>query len=359
MERDFRPGLFRLAGSFQLGGRVALFVRLLPHLAIAPDFQIEPVGKRVDHRNADAVQSARNFVSVAIEFSARVQHGEDDFGGGLLLGGVHIDGNAAAIVGDGDAVIVVHDDVDLIAVARHRFVDGIVDHFPDEVVQAKLAGRADVHCRALANRFEASENFDRSSVVLVPACRRGRPGGLRGRSLFVTHGSCVSSVRAADCDRQRANSRSGHASIMFGKAVERKCATLARLAGLPCPLAPLSLAMQTRAGTRRVFLISIPPHSEISEGRGGDPQFPPAEGGARPLFLPRDFRLARSGQAPHAGKPRAEQSAVQEDSGTLKFYRNGGSIDKPILWRKVVLSLVISIYYAMSGRLERRIPRDE
>ena len=355
MKRDFRAGLFRLAGSFQLRGRVALFVRLFPHFAIAPDFQIEPVGKRVDHRNAHAVQPARNFVGVAIEFSARVQHGHDNFRGRLLLRGVHVDGNAAAVVGDGDAVVVVHHDVDLVAVARHRFVDGVVDHFPDEMVQAELAGRADVHRRALANRLEASENFDRGSVVLVPACRRGRPGGLRGRSLFVTHGSCVSSVRAADCDRLRANSRSGHASIVFGKAVERKCATLARLAGLPCPLAPLSLAMRTRAGTRRVFLVSIPPHTEISEGRGGDPQFPPAEGGARPSFCRAISGSPVLVRRPTLANRRPNKVPFRRIPEHLNFTGMEANSQADSCDVDLVLSLLISVYYRMSRQTVGRL----
>ena len=164
---DFRAGLARFAGSFELRCGNAFFVGLLPDFAVAPDFEIEPVGERVDDGDADAVQAARNFVGVAIEFSAGVQDGHHDFGGGLFLGGVHVDGNAAAVVDYGDAVIVVHGDVDFVAEAGHGFVDGIVDHFPDEMMQAQFAGRADVHRGAFANGFESAENFDRGCVVLV------------------------------------------------------------------------------------------------------------------------------------------------------------------------------------------------
>ena len=165
---DLRAGFFRFAGSFQLRSGDALFVGLLPDFALAPDFEIEPVGKRVDDRDADAVQAAGNFVGVAIEFSARVQDGHHDFGGGLFFGGVHVHGNAAAVVDHGDAVVVVHDDVDLVAVAGHRFVNGVVDNFPDEMVQTHFAGRADVHRGAFADGFDAAENFNGSRVVLVP-----------------------------------------------------------------------------------------------------------------------------------------------------------------------------------------------
>ena len=185
VERDFRSGLARLAGSFELRGGHALFVGLFPDLSIAPDFEIEPVGESVDDGNADAVQAARNFVSVAIEFSAGVQHGHHDFRGGLFLRGMHVHGNAAAVVDHGDADIVVHGDVDFIAEAGHGFVHGIIHHFPDQVMQSELAGGTDVHRRTLADRFDAAQHFDGCGVVLVPA--------FCGRSFLFSHGSCVSS----------------------------------------------------------------------------------------------------------------------------------------------------------------------
>ena len=91
------------------------------------------------------METAGNFVGVAIEFSAGVKNGEDDFGGGTLFRGVHIDGNAAAIVHDGDGIIGMDSDVDFIRKAGHGFVDGVVHNFPDEMVQSHFAGGADVH----------------------------------------------------------------------------------------------------------------------------------------------------------------------------------------------------------------------
>ena len=41
-----------------------------------------------------------------------------------------------------------------------RFVDGVVDHLVDEVVQTSGPGGADVHGRALAHRFQALEDLD-------------------------------------------------------------------------------------------------------------------------------------------------------------------------------------------------------
>ena len=174
MKRDFCAGLARLAGDLELRSGNALFVGLLPDFAIAMNFEIEPVGERVDDGNADAVKAAGNFVGIAVEFPASMEDGHHHFGGGLFLGGVHVDGNAAAIVDDGYGIIFVDGDVDFVAEPGQRFVDGIVDDFPDEMMQAEIAGGTDVHRGTLANGFDAAEDFDGSCVVLVPRAFAGR-----------------------------------------------------------------------------------------------------------------------------------------------------------------------------------------
>src|SRR5712691_9962435 len=181
VKSDFRAGLACLAGLLQLGGRLAFLVGLFPHLAIALNFQLQPVGKRVDHGNAHAVQAAGNFVGLAVEFSARMQQRHYHFHRGALFRLVHVHGNAAAVVHHSDGLVGVHGDVDLIGVAGQRFVYGVVHHFPDEMVQAHLSRRADVHCGAQAHGFESAENFDGFRVVLVAALRRA------AYVFFVTH----------------------------------------------------------------------------------------------------------------------------------------------------------------------------
>ena len=100
-----------------------------------------------------------------------------------------VDRDAATVVDDLDAAVGEHRDDDPVAVAGQRLVDGVVDDLPHQVVQAALAGRADVHARALAHRLEALEDLDRGGVVGRgegdggDRCRHrlGRLGGGRGR----------------------------------------------------------------------------------------------------------------------------------------------------------------------------------
>jgi hypothetical protein len=56
-------------------------------------------------------------------------------------------------------------DHDGLGVARHGLVDGVVDDFVDEVVEAAGAGVADEHARALADGLQAFEDLDVLRVV--------------------------------------------------------------------------------------------------------------------------------------------------------------------------------------------------
>src|SRR3974390_1283245 len=167
MKSHLRSGLARFPGLAQLRGRLALFIALLPNSAITLNFELEPVRKRVYHGNADAVQSARYLVGLAVKLTSGVQNGHDDFRRRTLLGGVHVDRNAAAVVDDGNGVVGMNRDVDLVGKARHRFVNGIVDNFPYEVVQTHFAGRADVHGRTQAHSFETAKHLNGFGVVLM------------------------------------------------------------------------------------------------------------------------------------------------------------------------------------------------
>jgi hypothetical protein len=69
---------------------------------------------------------------------------------------------------------------DLVAVAGERLVDGVVDHFEHQVMQAgSVRGVADVHPGALAHRLQAFQYLDRIAIVVV------RLAGLRIHLLHV------------------------------------------------------------------------------------------------------------------------------------------------------------------------------
>src|SRR5581483_2904237 len=164
-EGDPRAAFFGFADFLQSSLGIAALVALLIHLAVALDLDLQGFRERVDHGNADAVQAAGNFVGSFVEFAAGVKFGQHDFGGGNVFGRMNVDGNAAAVVGYGDAVIDVNDDFDRVAVPGKRLVDRVIDDFIDQMVQTALAGVADVHPGPFSDGFKAFENFDVIGVV--------------------------------------------------------------------------------------------------------------------------------------------------------------------------------------------------
>ena len=171
-----------------------LWYVLPPDEAVLVDLHVHPGGQRVDHRDADAVQTAGDRVRLAVELAAGVQHGQRDLDAGLLQLRVQVDRDAAAVVDDPHPAVGQQHDVDGVAVAGQRLVDGVVDDLPDQVVQAALAGGADVHAGPLADRLQALEHGDRLGAVLLLLLRchprslsrtgrtaRGTPGRRRTR----------------------------------------------------------------------------------------------------------------------------------------------------------------------------------
>jgi hypothetical protein len=136
-------------------------------LAVARDLDLEPGRERVDDRDADAVQSARDLVAVRVELAAGVQRGHHDLERRALGLGVQVDRDAAPVVGDRDRVVAVDDDADRVAVAGERLVDRVVHDLVHEVVETADADVADVHRGTLADGLEALQHRDVGRVVVV------------------------------------------------------------------------------------------------------------------------------------------------------------------------------------------------
>ena len=153
--------------------------------AVAVDLDLDPCRKRVDHRDTHTVEAARHLVPVATELATGVQHGEHDLGSGeVFILGMFSDRDATAVVANLNAAVRKNRDIDPAAVAGHRLVDGVVDDFPDKMVQTRRARRADVHPWAFADGFEAFENGDVLRAV-------GRRFGGGQRRLLAGRGRCV------------------------------------------------------------------------------------------------------------------------------------------------------------------------
>ena len=190
----------RGAVDLERGDRVAMFKAHPMLFAVAPDRQFEPFRQRVDHRNPDAVQTARHLVRIVVagvlELPAGVELGHDDLGRRNAFFGVNAGRDAAAIVLDADRSVAVQRDQDQVAMPRKRFVDRIVRNLEHHVMQPRpVVGIADIHARALADRIQALENLDRIGAISIGV---GQVGIGAGRHIFrgVRHADYIGSKAA-------------------------------------------------------------------------------------------------------------------------------------------------------------------
>ena len=132
-------------------------------LATAVDFEQQPGGQGVHNAHAHTVETTRHFVALAAELAASVQHGEHYFSSAFALmwaRWVGVNRNTAAVVFYPATTVGLDDDVDAGTKTCHCFVNSVVDHFPDEVVQASQTRGTDVHTRAFADGVEAFQDLN-------------------------------------------------------------------------------------------------------------------------------------------------------------------------------------------------------
>jgi hypothetical protein len=140
---------------------MSAFERHLPEGAVALHAGTQLGRERIDHAGADPVQAACGLVVALLELPSRMQHREDHFERALLRLGMLVDRNPSSVVSDRDrAAVLVQCQGDVRGIAIHRFVDGVVEDLPDQMMEAGGTDTADVHARTLANGLEAFENGD-------------------------------------------------------------------------------------------------------------------------------------------------------------------------------------------------------
>ena len=147
-------------------------------MAVAGDLDLEPLGDSVDAFRADAVGATGELVAALAVFAAGVEGGEHHLDAGNAVLRVDIDGDAAAVVADGNGTVDVDVDLDAGAEIGEMFVDGVVEHLGNAVVERTLVGAADIHTGLLPDGFEALEFAEFGGVVGVGA-------GLVGYVAFV------------------------------------------------------------------------------------------------------------------------------------------------------------------------------
>ena len=86
------------------------------------------------------MQTGRNLVGIAVEFSTRVQFRHDDLNRSHMLLGVDVRRNAAPVIDDANAVSRQNGDFDMGAKTGQRFIDRVIYNFPNKMVKAHGIG---------------------------------------------------------------------------------------------------------------------------------------------------------------------------------------------------------------------------
>ena len=139
---------------------LALGILLHEDLAFPVDFGRQVRGKGVDAGDAHAVETAGHLVAVLAELTAGVEHGQHHFEGAALLFFVEAGRDASAVIGYPDRVVRIDGHYNIVAISGQRFVDRVVNHLIDQMMQAAGTDVADVHRRTFADGFQAFENLD-------------------------------------------------------------------------------------------------------------------------------------------------------------------------------------------------------
>ena len=99
------------------------------------------------------METARDLVSLLVEFSPCMEDGQNDFEGALVVLLHRVDGDPPAVILDQERPVFVDDDGDTVAETGKRFVDGVIHDFVHKVVEPPGIGAPDIHCRTLAYRL--------------------------------------------------------------------------------------------------------------------------------------------------------------------------------------------------------------
>ena len=138
--------------------------------AAALDLDFEADRQRIGHRDADAVQAAREAVGVAgfllVELAAGVQLAEDQFDRRPAFFRVDFDRDAAAVVADFDDAIGADSHRNFLGVAGQRLVGGVVDDFLNDVGRT---GRPGVHPGTFLDGFKVFQDTDGGGGVFSHA----------------------------------------------------------------------------------------------------------------------------------------------------------------------------------------------
>ena len=113
------------------------------------------------------MQTACDGVAAAAEFTARMQHGENNLQRRQADLRMDAGGHAAPVILNEHGAVGFKRDGDMRAEARQRFVDRVIHNFINQMMQSLGACRTDIHTRTLAHRLQSLQDLYLTVVVFL------------------------------------------------------------------------------------------------------------------------------------------------------------------------------------------------
>ena len=113
------------------------------------------------------MEATRYLVRTFVEFTAGMEHRQNNLKGALVLFGVHIYRDTAAVVDHFDGVVGVDGHFDVCGIACHGLIDGVVYNLVHKVMEAFFGNIADIHRRAFAHCLQAFEDLNVTGAVFL------------------------------------------------------------------------------------------------------------------------------------------------------------------------------------------------
>src|SRR5712692_6900914 len=151
-----------VAGGDVVGQSRATTEYLHKLLPIFPDGQLQFFRERVDYSRTNTMQPARSLIDALGELPTRMGHGENDHRCREVVPLIEhgIKGHTASLVAHRDPAFAVNAHPDMLAKARHCFINSVVERLPNEMQQARSGTGAYVHSRAVPDGRNALQHLD-------------------------------------------------------------------------------------------------------------------------------------------------------------------------------------------------------
>ena len=117
------------------------------------------------------MQPAGNFIAAAAELAAGMQHRQADLHSGASDLMVDAHREAAPVIHDGTAAVLVQRHDNFRTESSQRFIHRVVHDLVDQMVKAALVRGADIHARTLAHRLQPFQHLDLVFVIFSSLLR--------------------------------------------------------------------------------------------------------------------------------------------------------------------------------------------